>query len=147
MACGTKYWGGFFINQRGANNNGDGVVGRMSSRSLRTRATQRLDSYRSSRNRHNIANIFMKLVRGGMLYTVINGNMFFFSFPPRQSLACTPHLISKSARVINTSTPLISPRYRFRGVHAAAAIPTNPRPQSPLLPHHSHHRLNIAPRV
>ena len=66
---------------------------------------------------------------------------FFF---PR---SLTPHLISKSARVINTSTPWISPHYLFRAVHAAAAIPTPPRPQRPLLPHHPHHRLDLAPRV
>ena len=49
---------------------------------------------------------------------------FFFPF----SLAQTPHLISKSARVINTSTPWISPHYRFRAVHAAAVFPPSPPP-------------------
>ena len=43
-----------------------------------------------------------------------------------------PHLLSKSARVINTSTPWESPRYRIKAVHAAAAIPTH-RPQRPFL--------------
>ena len=44
------------------------------------------------------------------------------------------NLISKPARVINTSTPWISPRYRFRAVHAAAAIPTTPAPNAPSFP-------------
>ena len=63
------------------------------------------------------------------------------------SLTQTPHLISKSAWVINTSTRWILPHYFVRAVHAAAAIPTPHRPQRPLIPHHPHHPRDLAPGV
>ena len=37
--------------------------------------------------------------------------------------------------------------YRLRAAHAAPAVLTPPRPQRPLVSHHLHHRLDLAPRV
>ena len=59
----------------------------------------------------------------------------FFPLP----LAQTPHLTSKSARVINTFTQLISPHFLSRAIHALAAIqppppPPTPRPSPPPAP-------------
>ena len=70
--------------------------------------------------------------------------VFFLSL----SLAQTPHLISKSPRVINTFTPWASSHHFFRAVHATAAFPAPaPYPQRPLLPNIPHHRLDLEPRV
>ena len=63
-------------------------------------------------------------------------------FPPLPR-AQTPHLTSKSAKVINTSTHLISPHYLSRAIHAAAPInPPALPPQRLLLAHLPHHRLD-----
>ena len=55
---------------------------------------------------------------------------FFLSFF-LLSLAQTPHPISKSARVMNTSTHWISPHYLSRAIHAPDAIPTPSVPPTP----------------
>ena len=108
---------------------------------------------RSRRITQNVANISVDQVLdliAGVYFNIICDLNLLKTLPPPPlffsslSLAQTPHLIPKSVRVINTSTPWISPHYRFRAVHADAAIPTHPRPQRPLLPHHPHHRLDLA---
>ena len=70
---------------------------------------------------------------------------FFFFFFAFSCLNAPPNIEIRQSN--NTSTPWISPRYLFRAVRAAAAIPTHPRPQRLLLPHHPHHRLDLAQRI
>ena len=91
----------------------------------------------------NVANMsfdqILDLIAGVYLSITCDINLLKTPPPPPRpffssslSLAQTPHLISKSARVMNTSTRWISPRYLFRAVHAAAKIPA-PTP-APLMP-------------
>ena len=56
--------------------------------------------------------------------------LYFFPLP----LAQTLHLTSKPARVISTSTHLISPHYPSRAIHAAAGIHPRPPPNAPSFP-------------
>ena len=95
---------------------------------------------RDRRITHNITKIsvdqILDLMAGEYFNIMCDLNLlktFVSSSFPSLSLAQTPHLISKSARVMNTSTPWISLRYLFRAVHAAAAIPT-PVPNAPSFP-------------
>ena len=55
------------------------------------------------------------------------------TFPPLY-LGQTTHLISKSARVINTSTRWKPPRYLSRAIHTAEHCNPPPRPPSPSPP-------------
>ena len=94
---------------------------------------------------HNLANMSFDQIfdlTAGVYFNIICDLNLFKTLPPARppppfysplSLAQTPRLISKSARVINTSTHWISPHYISRAIHAAAATPP-PAPNVPSFP-------------